>query len=124
MIWPYRNCSHSSLGHVPVEETGYAAGHREVAGRVRVHKEAVVKEGDHKAVLQGKLRVEDVGDPSRSDAGDVVGSKAGMAVAVGGRAEAGGAGVAAIGTGEVVDSPPMGEEVPAEVVLEVDNTLE
>lgn len=91
---------------------------------MRVHKEAVVKEGDHKAVLQGKLRVEDVGDPSRSDAGDVVGSKAGMAVAVGGRAEAGGAGVAAIGTGEVVDSPPMGEEVPAEVVLEVDNTLE
>jgi hypothetical protein len=44
-----------------------------------------------------------------------------MAVAGGGRAEAGGAGVAAIG-GEVVDNPPMGEEVPSEVVLEVGNT--
>jgi hypothetical protein len=42
----------------------YAAGDREVAGTVRVHKEAVVKEGDHWAVLLGKAWEGDVGDPS------------------------------------------------------------
>lgn len=122
--WAYRNCSRSSFGDVPVEEMAFAAGYREVAGTVRVHKEAVVKEGDHMAVLLGKPLGRPlegaVGEPNRSDAGDVVGSRVAMAVAGGGRAEAG-VGVAAIGR-EVVDNPPMGEEVPSEVVLEVGNT--
>jgi hypothetical protein len=54
------------------------------------------------------------------DAGDVVGSRAAAAVAAGDRAEAGGAGIAAIGE-EVVDTP-MEEEAPAEEVQEVGNT--
>jgi hypothetical protein len=114
----YPDCSRSNSGDVPVGEMAYAAGHRGVAETVRVHKKAVVKECDHRAVLPDRLPV---GDPSRMDAGDVVGSRAAAAVTAGGRAEAGGAGIAAIGE-EVVDNPPMEEEAPAEVVQEVDNT--
>jgi hypothetical protein len=111
------DCSRSSSGDVPAGEMAYGAGHRAVAETVRVHKEAVVREGDHRAVLPGKLLA---GDPSRMDAGDAVGSRAAAAVAAGDRAEAGGAGIAAIGE-EVVDTP-MEEEAPAEEVQEVGNT--
>jgi hypothetical protein len=111
------DCSRSSSGDVPAGEMAYGAGHRGVAETVRVHKEAVVRECDHKALLQGKLPA---GDPNRMDAGDVVGSRAAAAVAAGDRAEAGGAGIATIGE-EVVDNS-MEEEVPAEEVQEVGNT--
>jgi hypothetical protein len=89
---------------------GCAAGHREVAE----------KECDHRAVHLATLLA---GAPSRKNAGDVVGSRA-VVVALGDRAEAGGAGIAAIGEAReaLVDSLPMEEEAPGEVVLEGDST--
>lgn len=112
VAWPYRNCSRLSSGDVQVEEMAYAAGHREVAE----------KECDHIVVLPDTPLA---GDPSKTNAGDVVGSRA-AAVAAGGRAEAGGAGIAAIGEVRevVVDNQPMGEVAPGEVVLEAGNTWE
>jgi hypothetical protein len=68
-----------------------------------------------------------VGDPNKTDAGDVVGSRVAavvVVVAVGGRAaarDAGDAGIATIGE-EAVDNRPMEEEVLAEEVLEVDSS--
>lgn len=61
--------------------------------------------------------------PNRMNAGDVVGSRV-VVVAVGDRAEAGGAGIVTIGEAReaVVDSLPMEAEAPEEVVLEVDST--
>jgi hypothetical protein len=85
---------------------GCAAGHREVAE----------KECDHRAMHLATLLA---GAPGRKNAGDVVGSRAVVEV-LGDRAEAGGAGIAAIGE-EVVDTP-MEEEAPAEEVQEVGNT--
>lgn len=114
----YPGCSRSSAGDVPAGERAYGAGHRADAETVRVHKEAVVKAYDHRVVLPDKHLV---GDPNRMDVGHVVGSRAAAAAAAGDRAEAGGAGIAAIGGEEVVDNP-MREEVPAEVVQEGGNT--
>jgi hypothetical protein len=122
VVYLYPDCSHSSSGDVPAGEMAYGAGHRAAAETVRVHKEAVVKECGHRVMLPDKLLA---GDPNRMDAGDVVGSwAAAAAVAAGDRAEAGGAGIAAIGE-EVVDTPMEEEapaEAPAEVVQEEGNT--
>lgn len=107
---PYRNCSRSSLGDVLVGEMGYAAGHREGAEKECAH-------------MAGYLATLLAAAPSMKNAGDVVGSRA-VVVAAGDRAEAGGAGIAAIGKAReaVVDSLAMEEEAPGEVVLEGDST--